>query len=420
MDTNKFFEKLLKVKDPWFVDRVEMNEAGNRVDVYVNHHNPISVACPECGEFFAPYDHSPERVFQHLNTCEYQTFVHIRLPRVKCDKHGVKQIHSELGGKNSHLTFSMEKHLLAMAGECSISAITRLTGLSWDRILHCIEKAVTRGLKRKPKKIPERIAVDEKSFAKGHKYETLVCDHEEGTVEYVTDKNTEKSLESYYEQFTEEEKESVKVITMDMWVPYISATQCHIPESEKKIVFDRYHVMTYMTKAVDTVRKMEHALLKEEGNECLKGTKYLWLWNYENIPEWRKNEFHELQNTDLNVSRAWAIKENLRHLWDYHSEGWARRFFKKWYFWATHSRLKPVIKAAQTIKDHFENIVTYVHHHITNALVEGLNSKIEKVKRMAYGFRNREHYKMMIYFHCGGLDLSPSQPASNQIQWAVR
>lgn len=281
----------------------------------------------------------------------------------------------------------------------------------------CVARAVLRGFSRKEKRIPARIAVDEKSFAKGHKYETLVCDHERGTVEYVADHNSQESLESYYKQFTEEQKASVTAVTMDMWDPFIAATRNHIPQWESKIVFDRFHVMRHVSEAVNKVRKEENKALLQHGNDLLKGTKYLWLWNPENIPHWRRPEFRVLKCADLGVSRAWAIKENLRHLWDYASQIWARKFFKRWYFWATHSRLAPVITAAKTIRSHIENILTYAHHQITNALVEGLNSKIEKVKRMACGFANREHYRTAIYFHCGGLDLIPKQPSKPQLIW---
>ena len=418
MDLKRFYEHLLSLNDPWYVDSVEVDEQGNRVDVYVKHHNPIRVACQVCHEFFGMYDHAPERIFEHLNTCQMLTFVHIRHPRVKCPEHGIKQILSELGEPNSHMTFALESRILELAKECYIAAVSRLSALSWDESHGCVERAVERGLARKVHRIPERIGVDEKSFAKGHKFETLVVNHDSATIEFVADDNNQKSLEVYYERFTPKEKETVKVITMDMWDPFIAATRNHIPDANKKIVFDRFHVMGYATDAVDKVRKEENARLKESGNDMLVGTKYLWLWNPENMPEWRVPEFKELQQYDLDVSRAWAIKENLKHLWDFQIEIWARKFFKKWYFWATHSRLEPMIKAANTIKNHFENIVTYVHHHITNAVVEGLNNKIEKVKRMAYGYRNRAHYRAMIYFHCGGLDLIPWPLTSCQIKWA--
>jgi len=291
--------------------------------------------------------------------------------------------------------------------ECSIEAVSRLTGLSWDRCWGVMERAVKRGQVRKEQRIPTYLGVDEKSFAKRHKYETLVCDLQNKTIEYVSDDRTQESLKAYYQRFTEEELETVEAVCMDMWEPYILATKATVPGAEEKIVFDKFHVMRYLNEATDKVRRQEHKQLRVQENEVLKGTKYWWLYNPENIPEFLRPEFNTLRDMDLKVSRAWAIKENFRRLWDYRVKGWALRFFKPWYFWATHSRLQPIIKAAKTIKNHLPNILTYLKHRITNAVPEALNAQIEKVKRMANGYRNRQHYRTAIYFHCGGLDLYP-------------
>jgi transposase len=315
------------------------------------------------------------------------------------------------------MTFAFESYVIRLAQECSIESVKRLCGLSWERGWNALERAVSRGRSRKVHRIPARIGVDEKSIAKGHRYESLVYDLDGGTVEYVCDDRGQESLESYYRQFSQEERAGVKAVAMDMWDPYIAATRAYIPEAEKKIVFDRFHVMRQVLEAVDKVRKHEHKELLERGEQVLKGTKYLWLWSEENIPFWRREEFDSIRAKDLRICRAWAIKENLRHLWDYHYEAHMRKYFKRWYFWATHSRLAPVKKAAKTLKVHLDNIVTYARHRITNALGESINAKIEKVKRLACGFRNRAHYRTAIYFHCGGLDLFPKPPAGPTLRF---
>ncbi len=137
-----------------------------------------------------------------------------------------------------------------------------------------------------------------------------------------------------------------------------------MPEAERKIVFDRFHVMRHVLEAVDKVRKSEHKQLSECGEQVLKGTKYLWLWSEENITEWRREEFDAIRAKDLRICRAWAIKENLRHLWGYRYQAHMRRYFKRWYFRATHSRLGPIKKAAKTLKVHLDNIVTYARHRL--------------------------------------------------------
>ena len=125
-------------------------------------------------------------------------------------------------------------------------------------------------------------------------------------------------------------------------------------------------------------------------------------------PRGHHARFAALAALNLKTARAWAIKETLRDLWHYRRRGWALAHWKRWYGWATHSRLAPVVQVAKLIQRHLQNVLTYFAHRITNAVSEGLNSKIQTIKKMAYGFRNREHFKTAIYFHCGGLQLYPA------------
>jgi len=196
---------------------------------------------------------------------------------------------------------------------------------------------------------------------------------------------------------------------MDMWEPYILSATEHLTNAEDTIVFDRFHIMKHMGEAVDSVRKREHRELRAEGIEILTGSKYMWLYGEENLPAKHKSQFRSLKTLNLKTARAWAIKESLRVVWHYKMLVWAMKFYKQWFFWATHSRLESVIKVAYMIENHLYGLRNYFSvARITNAAAEGLNSKIQTIKKMAYGFRNREHYKTAIFFHCGGLQLYPA------------
>jgi hypothetical protein len=213
-------------------------------------------------------------------------------------------------------------------------------------------------------------------------------------------------------------------VARDMWEPYSNATLDHVPDPAGRIVFDRFHVMGYVGKAVDTVRKQEHRDLMAAGNETLKGSKYLWLYSRGNVPERRRDAFQRVRHKELKVGRAWAITESLRRLWYYVYPVSGRKFWKHWYFWATHSRLEPIRNAAETVRRHIDNILTYYQHPVTNAMSEGINSKIQKIKRMACGFRNIEYFKTAIDFHREGSICTHAEPGSAKnvsttISWHV-
>lgn len=407
MQDTALYQYLLGLQSPWTVSRVHLDVIGQRVDVWAGHSEEATWACPHCTKALSLYDHAEERVWRHLDSCQFQTYLHARIPRVACSEHGVVQVLVPWAAPRARFTLLFERLAIDVLRQCDVSGATRILRISWDEAWGLMERAVTRGRQRKARTVVRRIGVDEKAAAKGHRYLTLVCDLDEGTVEHIAEDRKQESLSSYYAGLTPEQLDGIEAVAMDMWEPYIQATRAQVPNADDKIVFDRFHVMGHISKAVDTVRKQEHRDLMASGDETLKGSKYLWLYSRENVPEGRHDEFAALRRQELKVGRAWALKEALRCLWRYvyPASGW--KFWKRWYFWATHSRLEPMRKAAETIRRHIENILTYYQHPVSNAMSEGLNSQIQKIKSMANGFRNLEHFKTAIYFHCGGLDLYP-------------
>jgi transposase len=403
----ELYRHLLGLEEPWTVRSVELKVAEQRVDVWAGHVEGVRWPCPECGTELALYDHAEERVWRHLDSCQFLTYLHAPPPRVECPTHGVRQVRLPWADARARFTSLFERLAIDVLQETDVRGATRILRISWDEAWHILERAVERGQRAKRPRVTPHLGVDEKAIAKGHQYLTLVCDLDRSTVEFLAEDRKQASLESYFTGLAADQLVGIEAIALDMWEPYVQAIRAHVPAAETKMVFDRYHIMTHMGKAVDDVRKREHRALAAAGDDTLSGSKYLWLYAEENLPEQHRERFAQLKATTLKTGRAWALKESLRELWHYTRVGWAERHWKRWYFWATHSRLTPVIGAARLIQRHLPNVLTFFAHRITNAVSEGLNSKIQTIKKMAYGFRNREHFKTAIYFHCGGLDLYP-------------
>ena len=407
MQDTALYQYLLGLESPWTVSRGSLDVAGQRVDVWAEHSEDAAWVCPHCAKALPLYDHAEARTWRHLDSCQFQTYLHARIPRVACGEHGAVQVGVPWAEPRSRFTLLFERLAIDVLGQCDVTGATKILQVSWDEAWGIMARAVKRGRQRKAPKMVRQIGVDEKAVAKGHKYLTLVCDLDAGTVEHIAEGRRQESLDGYYAGLTQEQLGGIEAVAMDMWAPYIQATQTRVPEAAEKIVFDRFHIMGHVGKAVDTVRTQEHRELMASGDETLKGSRYLWLYSRENVPERRRDEFAVLRRQELKVGRAWAIKEALRRLWHYVYPASGLKFWRRWYCWATHCQLKPIRKAAETIRRHIDNILTYYQHPVTNAMSEGLNSQIQKIKSMACGFRNTENFKTAIYFHCGGLDLYP-------------
>jgi len=380
-----FFSRLLCLKKPWKVSRVSLSSKEKEFDIWLEHRNRAKFGCPECGLPLPLYDHAPTRRWRHLDHGDRLTWLHARLPRVYCLEHGVRRVQVPWALPESRFTLPFERHAIDVLLETDVLGGARLLKLSWDEAWHLMERAVERGQQRKKRRVIPYLGVDEKAVARRHQYVTLVCDLNRGTVEYLAENREKTSLDAYYASLSKRQLAGIQAVAMDMWDPYIASTKAHVPNGEKKIVFDRFHIMQHMNEAVDAVRKEENRLLLEADIDILKGTKYLWLFSEENTPEKMAERFGWIRESNLKTARAWAIKESLRGLWSYHRKGWAELYWKEWYFWATHSRLKPVKKVARMIRNHLENVLTYFDHRITNAVSEGLNSKIQTIKKTPTG-----------------------------------
>jgi transposase len=367
---------------------VNLDVTGQRMDVWAEHPEDASWACPHCTKTLPLDDHAEERPWRHLDSCQFQPHLHARIPRVACGEHGRVQVKVPWAAPRARFTLLFERLAIDVLSQCDVSGATRIVRISWDEAWGVMQRAVPRGRARKPARVVRRIGVDEKAAAKGHRYLTLVCDLDEGTVEHIAEDRTQESLDGYYAGLTTEQLDGLEAVAMDMGEPYLQATRARVPTATKKIVFDRFPIMGHVGKAVDTVRKQEHRAVMAAGDETLKGSTYLWRYSRENVPERRREAFAVLRRQALKVGHAWAIKEALRGLWSYvyPASGWT--FWKRWYVWATHNRLEPIRKAAEPVRRHIDNILTYYQHPLPTAMSEGLNSQIQKIKSMACGFRN--------------------------------
>lgn len=406
MRDKDLYAQILGIKSPWQVSEVDLNVPKGEVTVRVEQKDGVRSCCPNCGKESPGYDTRTRR-WRHLDTCQYKTILVADVPRVKCEKHGVVTVSVPWAEPNSGFTAMFEALVIDWLKEASTLGVSRLMGLSWNAIDGIMQRAVERGLSRREEMHMTQIGVDETAFRKRHDYVTIVSDQEAGTVLHVGDDRKKQGLKDWYSSLNEEQRGAIESISMDMWPAFIHATLESIPDAEDKIAFDKFHVAKYLGEAVDKVRRQEHKVLMSEGYEDLKGSKYDWLYNPENMTRKHKMRFKMLRESTLKTARAWAIKEMAMSLWHYVSKNWARKGWEQWLSWAVRSRLKPIRDVARIIKEHLWGILNAIVLKVSNGPAEGLNSRIKTIKVRSRGFRNKKRFANAIYFHLGGLDLYP-------------
>ena len=405
MQDRDLYARILGIEEPWVVEEVGLSLAEGEVVVRVRH-SGRGLCCPECSVSYETRYDTRERRWRHLDTCQYRTILIAQVPRVRCKTHGTRQISVPWAESGSRFTALFEALVIDWLKEASIKSVARQMGLTWDQVSGIMERAVSRGLARREVELPTHIGVDETSFQKRHEYVTVVS-RPDGAVVHVADGHGKAALDEFYGQFSTEELRSLEVVAMDMWNPYIQSTMENVPGASEKIAFDKFHVAKHLSDAVNKVRHEENRELTQRGDGRLKGSRYKWLMNPNNMDEEVWREFAALRESSLRTARAWAYKEAAMMLWDYQSVAWTRKVWQRWYRSAIRSRLKPMKKVARMVKSHLDGIVTAVVKRATNARAEGINSVIQGIKYRARGYRNRVRFRNAIYFHLGKLDLYP-------------
>lgn len=405
----EFYTNLLGITDPWEVASIKRDSISREVTAIVALKAGITLVCPICGSPAKLHDHRSRR-WRHLDSCNHKTIVEADIPRVECAQHGVKQLDVTWATKGSRFTAEFESTVLLWLKGDSISMVADNFGLTWDEVDGIMSRAVNRGLARRQKTTPENIGIDETSFQKHHQYVTVILDKDTDSVIDILDDRKAITLKTWFKTQEKSDFTQLKSITMDMWDPFINAVKMSFQGAEKLIAFDRFHVSQHFGKALDKVRAEEHrGFLAGHEQSPLVRSKYQWLTNSHRTDNrvTRRKNFMQLTRLNLKTARAWQIKEAANSLWNYSYIGVAEKNWRQLLGWISRCRLKPVIAVGKMIRRYFWGILNAIKFKVNNSMLEAKNACIQRIKKIACGFRNRKRFKNAILFHLGGLDLQP-------------
>lgn len=407
------YQQLLGLVKPWKITDITLDVARERLDITLEWPQGQKAPCPECGKRCGLKDHLPERTWRHLDSMQFKTFLHCRIPRSACSTHGAKTITVPWAESASQWTLMFEAFAVMVMGQvASLSKAATLLGLSWKEAHTLRRHAVARGLKRRDVDRIDYLGIDEKSFGKKERFITVLTDLSGERVLEVAPSKSSAAAKTTLAVIPEAVREDVQAVAMDMSAAMEKACREELPRAD--IVYDKFHIEKHLSDAMGKVRAREHKKLLAEGIPIFKRSRYLFLrrperWSEKQRAQYRdiKREFGAARFAQSRIGRMWAAKESFRPFWNYVSATWAARYFRRWYFWATHSRIPELIRVAKMINAHLDNILTYFRHGITNAFTEGMNSRIQEIKAAARGFRNFDNYRIAILFYCGKLDMRP-------------
>ena len=399
MRDTTLMQQALGLTPPWTVVRSDFDTAAGRLDVEIDFTPGSRFACPNCGAANCPAYDTGRKTWRHLNFFQHQAYLNARVPRVRCETCGIRQVNVPWARPDSGFTLLFEAMVMTMVSAMPVKAVARIVDEHDTRLWRVVHHYVDEGRARTDASEVTKVAIDETAARRGHDYITLFVDIDQARVLFATEGKDAVTVAAFAQDLAAHggDPNAIEEVCIDMSPAFIKGVAESLPEAA--VTFDKFHAVKIINDAVDQVRRAEQ---KQQG--VLRGTRYIWLRNPENLSERQRMTLEKLPTRHLKTARAYQIRLAFQDLYEQPSAE-AASYLKKWYFWATHSRLEPIIDAAHTVKRHWDGILRWFDSKIANGLIEGINSLVQAAKAKARGYRSTRNLKAMVYLVAGKLDL---------------
>jgi transposase len=395
------FALALGIAPPWEVEGIEFSKESKRLDIKIGFPRGATFACPVCGAAAPVYD-SSEKTWRHLNFFQYEAYLTARVPRVKCPKAGcgIKQVQVPWARPGAGFTLLFEALVMALVREMPVKAAAALLGEHDTRIWRVLDHYVRSARAQADHSEVTRVGIDETSARRGHNYISLFFDLEQRRLLFGVEGKDHETVKAFAEDLKAHkgQPENVTAACIDMSKAFIKGVKEALPHAE--ITFDPFHLIQLMNDALSKVRAEEARLYPDQ----MKGSRYAFLKNPENLTEKQDEILTRLCNYRLKTARAYLIKLALQDVYFATTRHDAQGRLTAWYSWAIRSQIEPVKKLARTVKERWNGILAWFDSQLSNGFLEAVNGLIQAAKRRARGYRSTKNLINMAYLIAGKLD----------------
>ena len=392
MQEAELFAAALGLQSPWYVSHLSFSLENKKLDIEIDFERGSEFPCPCCKEPAKAHD-TKKQSWRHMDFFQHQAYLHARIPRVNCPHGcGVKLIDAPWARSGSGFTLLFEALILSYCKEMPVNKVGELMGEHDTRLWRVIHHYVDRARARQDYSSVTRIGMDETASRRGHTYVSLFYDMEDKKLLFGTGGKDKATVKAFQEDFTEHKgnSESVTQACSDMSPSFISGIKEYFPNAD--ITFDKFHIVKIINEGVDAVRREEVGK-----NDVLKSTRYIWLKNENNLTEKQKGTLEEINKLNLKTTRAYQMRINFQALFAQADRVSGEAFLNTWCQWVMDSELEPMVKAARTIRAHWDGILNWFDSHLTTGFIEGMNGLIQAAKSKARGYRSDKNFIAIAY-----------------------
>jgi transposase len=365
------------------------------------------LVCSDCGQLGGTLHDRRLKRWRHLNLGACRCVIECELRRVWCRDCGARLEAVPWARAGSAYTRDFEDLVAFLAQQMAKAPIARLLRIAWDTVGRIIERVVADHIDEARLDDLVAIGCDEISYRKGQRYLTCVADHSSGRIIWARPGRNARTLQAFFEELGERAR-SIRAVSIDMSAGYENAIRGAVPDAE--VCFDPFHVVKLANEAVNEVRRRQwnvHGKSKTDAGRWIKGVRWALVKAPERHTARQAAKLAEVQHANRGLYRAFLLKEELRELYHLEDPALAPEHLKAWLAWASRSKLKPFIKLARTIRRHRDGILAAIDLGLSNARLEGLNSKVRLISHRSFGFHGPDPLIALIYLCAGGIVIDP-------------
>jgi len=398
------YNRMLGLPGAWVRD-VEFGERAMIVTVALRRKRPLCSGCGARG--LKIKDHRVKR-WRHLDVGGVRCVIECRLRRLYCPGCGDLPEHVEWARGGARYTRDFDDLAAWLAQHMSQTQVTRLMRIAWETVGNILERVVAERLDPGRLDALAFIGVDEISYGADHKFLTCVANHETGGIVWAAPGRNAASLQAFFDGLTDEQKASIKAVSIDMSAGYEAAIRASEGVPHAQVCFDPFHVVQLGGKAADQVRRDQyniHGRSFTDTGKWIKGARYSLLKDTANQTPKQLLKLAEVVTTNKPMYRAFLLYGELRYIYRVPKHEAPERL-DAWLAWASRSRLKPFVKLARTIRKHKQGVLAAIKLGLSNGRLEALNSKVRLLSHRAYGFHSADALIAMIYLCCAGITIA--------------
>ncbi len=398
------FQAALGLSAPWQVTGVEFDPERKRLDLRVDFPRGATFCCPECDLEGLKARDTEEKTWRHLDFFEHHAYLTARVPRVECPAHKVRLVKVPWARERSGFTLLFEALIMVMVREMPVASVAAVIGETDMRVWRVVHHYVDRAVEAQNLEGVRRVGIDETSSRRGHEYVAVFADLDERRAVFVVEGRDHETVQGFscFLETHGGDPERVEEVCQDMSEAFLKGTLKHLPKAE--ITFDRYHVKSHLSAAVDEVRREE----SKHHRERLANTRYMWLKRPAKLTEKQRDLLDELLAQPLQTVRAYTLAQQFDSFYELTDPDTAEEYLSRWITEVDSSGLEPLQKFARMLEDHWLGVIRWHHSQVSNGLLEGLNSLIQAAKRRARGYRSNRNFIAMIYLIVAKLNAGPA------------